>query len=305
MKKLNLQFLTLLAFSALFFVACSKSSSSGPSGSAGSGLTATSTADAQADDIYNNVFDNVSGVNSNQGLGTGVGATQASAPVNGTVHGEQLSGGVLDTTIVRGCATITIDSTNGYPVTVTIDFGTGCLGKDGRNRMGQIITVFSGPLSVVGSTATTTFNGYYVDSTLVGGTHIITNASVGNTNIYTVQVVNGMLTEPSGNYTSWNKTKTWTQIAGANTPHYLLDDVFSITGGSTGTTVNGDSTYQWTGSINPSAPLIRDLDCRWIVQGEKTMTWNSITAVLDYGKGACDNLATLTIDGRTFNIVLR
>ncbi len=314
MKKFNLGFGILVITASLFFTACSKSSSTSPGGGTGTGtsLAVVGAADAQADDVYNNVYDNVAGVNSNQGLGTGIGVTQLVAPSHTIVYnneqlsgGEHLSGGA-DTIQVNSCATITIDtsvSSNGYPATVTIDFGTGCLGKDGILRRGQIITVFSGPLSVAGSVATTTFNGYYVDTILVGGTHTITNVSSGGTNIYSVQVTNGMLTEPSGNYIIYNKTKTLTQTAGATTPT-LWDDSYSITGSSSGTTSYNGNTYQWTGAIVTGAPLIYNLDCRWIVQGQKQYTWNNTTATIDFGSGTCDANATLTVDGVSYPFLM-
>jgi len=41
-----------------------------------------------------------------------------------------------------------------------------------------------------------------------------------------------------------------------------------------------------------------------IVLGVITIVRNGNTATLDYGDGACDNLAVLTVNGNTFNIVI-
>jgi hypothetical protein len=303
MKKISLQIAPLLLSSLLIFSSCSKSSSSPSGGSttADQGqFTAVATSDAQAEDVYNNVFDNVVSTNSDVGLGTGAGVFQAPEP-----GGEHTAGGPLGG---NSCFTVTVDTTagssNGYPKTVTLNFGNGCTGWDNHTRMGEIITVYTGPLSQHGSIATTTFVNYYQDSINVSGTHIITNSGTSDTLGLTVQVQNGMLKFPSGNYIAWNKNRTWTQTGGQSTPYNLLSYVFSITGSSSGTAVYDDSTYQWTTNI--TQPLIRDLDCPFIVQGENSITWNNISATVDYGSGACDNIATVSINGGTpFEIILR
>ncbi len=303
MKNINLQIAPLLISSIVLFCACSKSSSNPSNGSTAADqgqFTAVATSDAQAEDVYDNVFDNVVSTNNDVGLGTGAGVFQVSEP--GGVHPD---GGPYGG---NACYTVTIDTTvgssNGYPKTVTLNFGNGCTGWDNHTRMGEIVTVYTGPLLQNGSTATTTFVNYYYDSINVSGTHIITNSGSGNSLGLTVQVQNGMLKYPSGNYIAWNRNRTWTQTGGQSTPYDLLNYVFSITGSSSGTAVYNDSTYQWTTNI--TQPLIRDLNCPFIVQGENDITWNNASAVINYGSGACDNIATVSINGGTpFEIIWR
>jgi hypothetical protein len=65
---------------------------------------------------------------------------------------------------IGDCAEITItpnDST--YPKTITIDFGNGCLGRDGKFRSGAIIVHLTAPLRRAGSVVTITFRNYYVN----------------------------------------------------------------------------------------------------------------------------------------------
>jgi hypothetical protein len=92
-----------------------------------------------------------------------------------------------------------------------------------------------------------------------------------------------------------------TQTEGNGTPLNLLDDVYTITGNSTGINSNNNS---WITEI--TQPLIRKFGCAWREKGQITLTVksNSITAILDYGDGACDNKATVTINGVTIPITL-
>ena len=116
---------------------------------------------------------------------------------------------------------------------------------------------------------------------------------------------NGKLTKPNGNYTQWSSTKTITQIEGNATPILPLDDVFSIKGESNGTIKRDSTLYQWSARTLPDHPLIKRFACRWIVKGKIAIRrTNSDVAVIDYGTGQCDNKATITINGATFEITL-
>ena len=121
------------------------------------------------------------------------------------------------------------------------DFGTiGCTGPDGRVRRGKIITEYTNRLIYPGAIATTTFDGFYVDAVHVEGTHKITNISDSRSLLPTlpgkfkVEVINGKLTKPNGNYIEWNSTKTITQVEGLATPDYPRDDAFKIEGSAKG-----------------------------------------------------------------------
>jgi hypothetical protein len=54
-----------------------------------------------------------------------------------------------------------------------------------------------------------------------------------------------------------------------------------------------------------SKPLVKEFTCRWIVQGEVSIKKdNTPVAVLDYGTGICDNLATISMNGQLREITL-
>ncbi len=284
----------------LVFAACHKYYNSTIDATTNPELFAVVTAaEVDADGIFNNVADNVLGTNSYVGLGTGIGVFTA----------------LPDS--VSPCFTVTISpaDTTTFPKTVTIDFGSGCTGQDGHLRMGQIITVYSGPLSRTGSTATTTFNNYYFDSFSVQGTHVITNISTADTLMFSTAVQNGLLIETNGDSIEWSKTKTWKLVSGQNTQP-LLDDMFSISGTSSGTVAVNDSVYndstqlytpnfvqqQWSAAI--TEPYIHEFTCQWIVEGEEQITLGNLEALLDYGDGTCDNQALLTFNAYHFEVTL-
>lgn len=295
-----------LFITAAVFTACQKNSND-PSGgdniSAQDQLTLQSSAQADdaADNAYNDVFTNVMGVNDDAGIGTGIGVFFAKPRTSGTGAPVSSFGDGVDS--ASHCYTITESETNGgFPKTITIDFGTGCTGRDGHTRRGKITAVYTGKMREGGSTATVSFDGYYIDTFKVEGTLKAENKSTGSGLIFSVTVTNGKISIPTGDYIEVNRTHTWTQTAGADTPHNPVDDVFNVTGSSAGTASLLGVTYQWTTEI--TTPVVRKLSCRWRVAGQVTVTRNNIKAVIDYGNGECDNKATVTIGQKVYDITL-
>lgn len=258
---------------------------------------ASSEADAESDDIFNEVFDNVLGVSADVGFG-GTG-----------VFGQMSPGSTGETARLNACPdvnTVLLNAPNPFPRKVIMDFGTGCVGRDGRTRSGKIITVYSDRLFVFGATATTEFDNYTVDSIKVQGRHVITNQgeAISATCIrhrWKVTVDNAKLTKPNGNYVEWKSTKTITQIEGMCTPLIHLDDIYKIEGGASGKVKRGDLLIAFNSEIID--PLIKKFSCRWLVKGTiRVMRLNLTTnspwvATINYGNGDCDNKALVTING--------
>ncbi|MDF2187307.1 hypothetical protein [Paraflavitalea sp. CAU 1676] len=259
--------------------------------------TNSSQADAESEAVFDDVLNNVLGVNSDVAIGgTGVFARTASAPSNGKENGTE------DTPCFT-VSTVKLNGSNAFPLQVTVDFGAGCTGIDGRVRKGKMIIVYSGRLILPGNTATTTFDGFYLDSFKVEGTHKVTNASTQEKLSLTIDITNAKLAKPNGNYSTWSSTKTITQTGGQLTPLVLADDVFSVTGQATGTLVKANKTFNWQTAI--TSPLIKKFACPRISQGTITISHNnSQIGVLDYGTGQCDRKATLTVNGVIFEISL-
>jgi len=259
-----------------------------------------SQSDAEAEGVFDDVFDNVMGVNNEVAIGgTGVFGRSAEGGQAG-ISSERLSG--EDT---LSCYTVTISqisTSNRFPLKVVIDFGGGCTGKDGRTRRGKIIVQYSGRLLVAGNYASTTFDGYYINDTKVEGTHTITNSSNMTIKSFTIEVKDAKLTHPDGSFLQWNSQKTISQVEGLLTP-IPLDDVFNLSGHANGMVEKDNKLFQWSTEI--TSPLVKRFACHWIVKGTVNIRKdNSAVAVLDYGTGDCDNKASFTVNGVGHEITL-
>ncbi|HYJ39037.1 MAG TPA: hypothetical protein VEV87_10485 [Chitinophagaceae bacterium] len=261
-----------------------------------------SESDAESEAIFDDVFDNVMGVNTEVGVGgTGVFGQANYNP------GEEIISGVNGIDSTPACLTVTITrlSQTAFPVKIVMDFGSGCVGRDGRTRKGKIITVYTGRLVNSGSVAETTFDGYYINNIHVEGTHRVENKSTSNLWIFQVKVTNAKLSKENGNYSEWNSTKTIAQIEGNATPFNVFDDVFSVSGEANGAVKRDNAYYQWGARTLADNALIKKFICRWIVKGKIAFRRsNAEVAVLDYGNGNCDNKATISIGGVVYEISL-
>jgi hypothetical protein len=206
-------------------------------------------------------------------------------------------------TVDFSCAkyTITGDTANfpgAGPVTITIDYGTaGCMDNDGRVRKGKIIAVFNNKWNVNGATANITLENYSVGNINYSGTMLLTR---NNATTLSYVVSNGKCTD--GTFTIlFECNKTIEKIQGASTDTIWIDDVYKFTGTSSGVNRNGRS---YTTKI--VEPLIKKNNCKWIDTGVIEITPEGLsTRTVNFGNGTCDDKATVTINGNTYNFVLR
>ena len=283
------------------FAACKKNNSAGSAAEQEEFASITAESDAEAELIFDNIFDNAMGVSDEVAIG-GTGIFGMANP--GPNIGEEIVNGAAGADS-NTCFTVSYiqATTNRFPLQVVIDFGAGCTGNDGLTRKGKIIITYTGRLVIPGNSATTTFEDYYVNNIHVEGTHKITNTGSQNTKSYTIQVKGAKLSKPNGNFTEWNSEKTISQIEGLGTPLIALDDVFTISGHANGSVKKGDRFLQW--ATNITEPLTKKFVCRWITKGVITLNKGNIkVAVLDYGTGDCDNKATFTVNGVAHEITL-
>jgi hypothetical protein len=290
--------LATIMVTALVFSACKKQddNSSGAEGKE-EFATVASQSDATAEGVFDDVFNNVLGVSSEVGIGgTGVfGRVDVSSGSTNRVEG-------VDSITCYAVTTKQLSATR-FPLQITIDFGTGCIGRDGRTRKGKIIVTYTGHLFIPGNSATTTFDGYYIESIKVEGTHKLTNTGTTDKKSYTTQITNAKLSQLNGNYIQWNSEKTIAQIEGAATPLIGIDDAYNITGQAGGAVQKDGKYFQWSTLI--TAPLTKRFTCRWIARGALSLKkGNDAVAVLDYGSGGCDNKATFTVNGVVHEITL-
>lgn len=198
-----------------------------------------------------------------------------------------------ETSGTLSCATVSVTPQNSFPKTIVIDFGNGCPSQDGITRKGKINITLSDYVHNPGAVAVMTFDNYFTAGYKVDGTITWTNTSTQNGISWTRQISNGKVTEPlSGYYWTHEGTKNVTQTAGGNTPTNLLDDVYSVTGSHTVTNPAGK-----TRTVTILEALEKKVTCHNITKGKMKIQAQTHFAILDYGDGTCDNVATITIDG--------
>ncbi len=202
-----------------------------------------------------------------------------------------------------GCPTVTVvpdDAT--FPRTITIDFGEGCEGPNGRIRKGKIVVNQSDAIWVEGAVRTATFEDFFVDDAQMEGVRTIINEgsdAEGNLT-FSRTVVDGKITFPNGKFITWESSYLLTQTTGGQTPNILSDNVFEVTGNASGTNRNG---HDFTATIDE--PLLKNKLCPWVSSGLITLIVEDKTLTLNYGSGSCDNKATLTLpngNSREINI---
>lgn len=189
------------------------------------------------------------------------------------------------------CATVTITPAVGFPKTIVIDFGTACT-FNGNTRSGKINVTLSDSLRKSGSIAVMTFTNYYVNGYKKEGTITWTNTSTAATRSWTRLTENGKITAPDSRYWLHSGVRYVVQTAGVGTAT-ILDDVFSITGNHTVTNPAGK-----TRDCTVLEALQKKTACSNIDKGKLKVQGPNHYAVINFGDGTCDNLATISIDGR-------
>ncbi|WP_303309505.1 hypothetical protein [Hymenobacter sp. BT730] len=202
--------------------------------------------------------------------------------------------------ILPDCATRTYEAAIR---TLTLDFGTtNCLDARGIARRGKIVVVFQGERRQAGSSATISLVDYYVNDRRHTGTRILTTLENGS---YNLKVQDASVATATGTAT-WNSERTYTRTAGFGT-RTVFDDEYKVTGSGSGVNRKG---VAYTVQIEqPLAKVLRRGCARHFVAGTLNITnYKNRSLLLNYdptGTQACDNIASVTIDGKTRLINLR
>ena len=211
------------------------------------------------------------------------------------------TGGRIEQDDILDCATVTHDRENN---TVTIDYGDGCEGPGGRIRAGKILITYNDHRLVPGAFRETTFEDFSIDGVLVEGTRRVENISESTDDhpTFSITLTGGKLTFEDETTVTREAARTRTWIR-ANNP---IDDEAQVEGNASGSRRDG-VTY----SMEIIERLIYKRAC-WArgvyvpVSGVKQFTSGDNVAIVDYGDGECDYLATVTVnDGEPFEITLR
>jgi hypothetical protein len=202
---------------------------------------------------------------------------------------------------LSSCSVITIDNTTD-PKVITIDFGTGCTGKDGKVRSGKII-ITSTSFTDATSERIKTFEDFYVDGRKVEGVvnKTITLNRQDHSRVAEI-VENITITFPDEGCTA-RRVASLIREYRFNDPEVLRDNIVTSYGTVEFTRVNG---LEITKTISGSDPLVFKVSCHRIVSGLMTITTSDNRSwTIDYGDGECDNLATVTNGDNTRIIRLR
>ncbi len=188
-------------------------------------------------------------------------------------------------------AVVTVSPATGYPKTIVINFSDG-ITTNGIVRAGKINVTLTDSVRKAGSKAVITFTNYSTNGFKKEGTITWTNTSTASTKGWQRKVENGKVTAPDGRTWLHSGTRDAVQIAGANTPNTLLDDVYLITGNQTVTNAAGE-----TRNCYITEALQKKTLCDNIGTGKLKLEGNNHSALIDFGNGDCDKIATVSIDG--------
>lgn len=206
--------------------------------------------------------------------------------------------------LMSTCATVSLD-TNVSPKILTIDFGpTDCLCNDGNYRRGKIIVSFTGAYADPGHTHTISFDQYFVNLNQITGTKTVVNNGLNSAGhpSFAVTVNGSVILDASygGGTITQTSTRTREWIEGFNTTLWS-DDVYLISGTASGTSSKGQA-Y----SMSTTTALRKEIGFKHFVSGILVYSRSGKSDItIDYGSGARDNIATVTIKGYSFNIILK
>lgn len=199
------------------------------------------------------------------------------------------------------CATI-ISNLLGSPNTINIDFGSGCVGADGRERKGTIYCTVNGNYGDSLVVTTVNFINYYINDIKIEG-------SVQFTHKGTNDAGNPVINYSFSNLKAHHYTPDWTATVTGSGKRELIsdisafdlkDDVYSITGTITGRSRTGN---YFDAEITEA--LIHDFSCNYIGQGKMEITPdNLIPRYVDFGDAVCDTNVIVVISETQHLVIL-
>lgn len=204
-------------------------------------------------------------------------------------------GGYLST-----CAIITLDKSSTVKV-LTIDFGTGCQGKDGKTRTGKII-ITTESFTDTNKLRTITFDGYTVNGKQVEGTIEKTITLIVDANVKVAQISEDLTFVLPDNKGTATRVANITRRYEFNTLGAVVDNKLYTWGETIFTRANG---RVLTKTIDETTPLLYKTVCKQTVSGIMTLDFDGDkTWTIDFGNGVCDRLATATDGEKTWVVVL-
>jgi hypothetical protein len=250
------------------------------------------TSNALTEQEYETTFE----LSSNQAIADNLTEDANNAFMEAAANKNLLGGGLMlvTTSNLLTCATVSVTPANGFPKTIVIDFGAGsCTSSNGIIRKGKINITLTDSVRKTGSKAVITFTNYYANNFKKEGIVTWMNTSSPIARSWQRKVDNGKVTAPDGKYWLHNGTRDMVQIDGASTPNTLLDDIYLITGNQTIT-----NAARKTRECFITEALQKKTSCDNIGSGKLKVQGTNHNAIINFGEGDCDKLATISIDGQ-------
>jgi len=204
------------------------------------------------------------------------------------------------------CRTVTIDSSNPATRVFTFNYGGGCQTRRGIVRSGEmIVSLDQTSITTPGVNITISFNNYMINNNqITGGTTAVNTGYNGNGNLTFTFNSNLTSTDITSGATSNAVSTNYYEWLTGSATSTKEDDTYAITGGGTGTDVLGNS---FTESI--TTPLIKNKASNCVPFAITGVVLNQTSGqsdkTTDYGSGLCDNLAIVTQNGNSQQIVLQ
>lgn len=281
----------------MFLASCSDSNKIDFTASDASNVEGESTADSYSTDASDVSTDVVGGLSDTQ---------------LGGRESEEIKDGFGDNDRLK-CAKITITRTGTNKdnpagmITIVYPADGSCKDARGNVRKGTITVTYTGRKFQVNSKIVTTFTDYSVAGVKIEGTHTLSNVTpVGNTAYprFNAVIAGGKVTFLNGKTVTreQNFTREWQR---ATTP--TADKWVLLSGGTASGSNRDGKTYVMT----VTKDLVYSRACQIsnkvfiAVSGEKTFTSDSKVVTINFGDGACDNMVTITINGKSKEVEVK
>ena len=199
--------------------------------------------------------------------------------------------------VTATCPNVYVTTPNLFPLTMVLDYGTGCTDPvDGKVRAGRINVTFDRSWDTSGCTMTMVLDSFYVGTIHFEGTCVVTRTANQFHQVITDGKCSKAGTTPWEILWNTDETITWTTGSSNSQGPQIIE----VSGSNNGTDRNGKT---FTATV--TSPIIRDMSCTWITQGTVVLTpEGKADRTIDYGTGTCDNRGTITIGGNTFEFTM-
>ena len=190
---------------------------------------------------------------------------------------------------IKNCPDVVVEEgdNDGFPKTITLNYGDGTELKNGKVLSGIIVIEISAPKDAEEKTRTVTYDNFGVDSVSLVGTAVMEHDKSDET--FRTFKSDLTFTLADGTVIDRTSDRQWQWLEGADTDEDQTDDVIQITGIVNAT--KGTDTY----SKEITDPLIRQRDCKYITAGEVVITVNDVVMwTMNYGQGDCNSIAIVT-----------